>query len=363
MSDAHTTPNPGKYYVPHGSPWPIFGSVSLFILTTGAALTLEDSGAGPTLLTVGLVLLFALFFGWFRTVINENQAGLFNDDVDRSFRMGMSWFIFSEVMFFAAFFGALFYARQLSLPWLSGEGAKHLTSELLWNNFESHWPSNGPAHLGPRADAQHRDPAALGRDRHDRAPCAAGRQPHGADDLPRRDLPARLPVRRAAGQRVPRRLHAARPAARHRHLRLDVLHADRLPRPARDDRRDHAARDLAARREGPLHARAALRVRGRVVVLALRRRGVARSVRLRLLALGRETAAARDPRRNRPGWSAPHRPPSRRPPRPSAARARAARSRRPTWRHSRCRGAGCRIPGTSVRAARPPMRYAAPAAG
>ncbi len=64
----------------------------------------------------------------------------------------MSWFIFSEVMFFAAFFGALFYARQLSLPWLSGEGAKHLTSELLWNNFESHWPSNGPAHLGPRAD-------------------------------------------------------------------------------------------------------------------------------------------------------------------------------------------------------------------
>ena len=152
MAPAHSTPNPDKYYVPHGSPWPIFGSVSLFVLMAGAALTLEDSGAGPSLLVLGLVLLFALFFGWFRTVISENQAGMFNLDVDRSFRMGMSWFIFSEVMFFAAFFGALFYARTLALPWLSGEGAKHLTSELLWNNFEAHWPSNGPAHLGPRAN-------------------------------------------------------------------------------------------------------------------------------------------------------------------------------------------------------------------
>jgi len=161
MADAHPT-NPDKYYVPHGSPWPIFGSVSLFVLMAGAALTLEDSSAGWTVLTIGLLLLFTLFFGWFRTVINENQAGVFNLDVDRSFRMGMSWFIFSEVMFFAAFFGALFYARQLSLPWLSGEGAKHLTSELLWNNFESHWPSNGPAHLGPRADGTFSAVEALG---------------------------------------------------------------------------------------------------------------------------------------------------------------------------------------------------------
>ena len=162
MAQAHPTPNPDKYYVPHGSPWPIFGSVSLFVLMSGAALTLEDAGSGPTVLTLGFILLFALFFGWFRTVINENQAGVFNMDVDRSFRMGMSWFIFSEVMFFAAFFGALFYARSLALPWLSGEGAKHMTSELLWNNFESHWPSNGPAHLGPRADGTFSAVEAMG---------------------------------------------------------------------------------------------------------------------------------------------------------------------------------------------------------
>ena len=160
---AHAEPAPdGKYYVPHGSPWPIFGSVSLFVLMAGAALTLEDSGLGPTVLGAGLVLLFALFFGWFRTVIAESEAGAFNLAVDRSFRMGMSWFIFSEVMFFAAFFGALFYARQLSLPWLSGEGAKHLTSEMLWNNFEASWPSNGPGALGPRANGSFETIPALG---------------------------------------------------------------------------------------------------------------------------------------------------------------------------------------------------------
>jgi len=162
MAQAEMTPNPDKYYVPHGSPWPIFGSVSLFILMLGAALTLEDTGAGPVVLVVGLLLLFTLFFGWFRTVVNENQAGMFNLDVDRSFRMGMSWFIFSEVMFFAAFFGALFYARQLALPWLSGVGAKHMTSELLWHGFEAHWPSNGPAALGPRANGTFETIAATG---------------------------------------------------------------------------------------------------------------------------------------------------------------------------------------------------------
>jgi cytochrome c oxidase subunit 3 len=94
--------------------------------------------------------------------VNESEAGAFNMNVDRSFRMGMSWFIFSEVMFFAAFFGALFYARQLSLPWLSGVGAKHMTSELLWNNFYAHWPSNGPAQLGPRADGSFKTIAATG---------------------------------------------------------------------------------------------------------------------------------------------------------------------------------------------------------
>jgi cytochrome c oxidase subunit 3 len=87
-------------------------------------------------------------FGWFRTVIGESIAGIYNKQVDTSFRMGMMWFIFSEVMFFGAFFGALFYARVLSVPWLGGEGVKVFTNYILWPQFEGTWPTNGPARVG-----------------------------------------------------------------------------------------------------------------------------------------------------------------------------------------------------------------------
>jgi cytochrome c oxidase subunit 3 len=161
MANAHSVSS-DKYYVPHGSPWPIFGSLTLFVLMSGAVLTLESGGIGPYVLSAGFLLLFALFYGWFGTVIRENEAGMFNMQVDRSFRMGMSWFIFSEVMFFAAFFGALFYVRQLALPWLSGEGSKHITNALLYNGFEGTWPTNGPGLIGGREDHSFSTIPALG---------------------------------------------------------------------------------------------------------------------------------------------------------------------------------------------------------
>jgi cytochrome c oxidase subunit III len=162
MAHAPSTPASGKYYVPHGSPWPFFGSVTLFVLMIGAALTVEHTSGGPLLLTAGIVLLLVLFFFWFGTVIRENQAGVYNLQVDRSFRMGMSWFIFSEVMFFAAFFGALFYARQLALPRLAGQTPSLATHSTLWSGYEGGWPSNGPAALGPRADGSFETIPALG---------------------------------------------------------------------------------------------------------------------------------------------------------------------------------------------------------
>jgi cytochrome c oxidase subunit 3 len=81
--------------------------------------------------------------------------------VDRSFRMGMMWFIFSEVMFFAAFFGALFYARNLAVPWLAGDGVK-IFNKMLWPDFDGVWPSNGPAVIGPRANGSFETVPALG---------------------------------------------------------------------------------------------------------------------------------------------------------------------------------------------------------
>lgn len=148
MAHAPTSTASAKYYVPHGSPWPIVGSVALFTTVGGGAMWLNHVHAGPWFVTLGLALLTFMFMGWFGVVIRESEGRLYNEAVDRSFRMGMMWFIFSEVMFFAGFFGALLYARQFSVPWLGGEGTKLLTKVIRGDTFEATWPTNGPGHIG-----------------------------------------------------------------------------------------------------------------------------------------------------------------------------------------------------------------------
>ncbi|MCX7182502.1 MAG: cytochrome c oxidase subunit 3 [Nitrosomonadaceae bacterium] len=128
-----------RYYVPAPSTWPITGSIALLFMGFGAAFSVNKIPAGYWLLTIGFSILFYMIFGWFRTVARESEAGKFNDQVDKSFRWGMSWFIFSEVMFFAAFFGALYYMRVLSVPWLSD-----LEHKILWPDFAGGWPASGP---------------------------------------------------------------------------------------------------------------------------------------------------------------------------------------------------------------------------
>ena len=154
-------PDSSTYYIPHGSPWPIRGSVALFCVMAAAIIYLND-WAGAWVFLPGAMLLAYLFFGWFSTVIGENQHGIYNLQVDRSFRMGMMWFIFSEVMFFAAFFGALFYARVLAVPWLGGQGVKVFTNFILWPDFEGVWPTNGPGHVGGHADGTFGTMSAIG---------------------------------------------------------------------------------------------------------------------------------------------------------------------------------------------------------
>ena len=147
MAQAHS-PDANIYYVPHSSRWPFLGSIALFVTRIGFASWLNEVSWGMWTFFVGVALLVAVLFGWFGDVIRESLQGKYNKQVDTSFRMGMVWFIFSEVMFFAAFFGALFYARQFALPWLGGEGDGMATNSLLWSTFSTAWPSNGPAAIG-----------------------------------------------------------------------------------------------------------------------------------------------------------------------------------------------------------------------
>ena len=137
-----------RYYVPHGSHWPIVGSIGLLFLMVGVSNWLNGAGAGFWIMLAGVAVMVFMLVGWFGAVINESIGGLYNDQVDQSFRMGMFWFIFSEVMFFAAFFGALFYARNLAVPWLGGDSNNFFTNLLLWEGFEATWPTNGPGEVG-----------------------------------------------------------------------------------------------------------------------------------------------------------------------------------------------------------------------
>lgn len=135
----------GSYYLPEPSHWPLVGSIGLFTTLLGVALNPNDPGV---LMYIGLGIVIFMLFGWFGTVIKESQAGKYNEQVDTSFRMGMMWFILSEVMFFAAFFGALYYIRNFSVPWLGGAGNNALTGAILHEGFQAVWPTNGPANVG-----------------------------------------------------------------------------------------------------------------------------------------------------------------------------------------------------------------------
>jgi cytochrome c oxidase subunit 3 len=129
----------GGYYLPAPSYWPIVGSVALTLMALGATFTINGHSGG-WMLWAGLGVLTVMLFGWFGTVIRESEGGKHNKQVDLSFRWAMSWFIFSEVMFFAAFFGALFYMRVLSVPWLAAPD----TVEQIWNGYTAAWPTAGP---------------------------------------------------------------------------------------------------------------------------------------------------------------------------------------------------------------------------
>ncbi|WP_299489962.1 cytochrome c oxidase subunit 3 [uncultured Shewanella sp.] len=133
-----------NYYVPEQSAWPIIGAMGLFLIAFGAGTYISEMGTEATFgkytLIAGIAVIIFMIFGWFRTVIAESMAGLYSAQMDRSFKQGMSWFIFSEVMFFAAFFGALFYARMISVPWLGGASNNAMTAAILWPDFIAVWP-------------------------------------------------------------------------------------------------------------------------------------------------------------------------------------------------------------------------------
>jgi cytochrome c oxidase subunit 3 len=132
------------YYVPHNGWYPVVLAFGVMLTLTGLGSYLNATQVGEagsfTQSIVGFGIVAIVLYCWFAKVIAENQQGLANETLKKSYVWGMGWFIFSEVMFFAAFFGALFYARVLAVAWLGGEGDKGFTGDYLWPDFDSTWP-------------------------------------------------------------------------------------------------------------------------------------------------------------------------------------------------------------------------------
>jgi len=144
-SDSNNVEGYEHYYVPEQSAFPILASIGLFVMVFGMGtffneLSAQSAGAGRYIALAGFAMLSAVLFFWFRQAITENMQGLNSMQLKRSYVWGMGWFIFSEVMFFFAFFGALFYVRNLAGPWLGGEGDKGQFMSLLWDTYKFTWP-------------------------------------------------------------------------------------------------------------------------------------------------------------------------------------------------------------------------------
>ena len=136
----------GNYYVPAQSKWPIIAAIGLFLTLAGAGMMMNDMTADAEgaysfyIFFAGGLMMAYVLFGWFSHVIHESRTGMNSAQMDRTYRWGMFWFIFSEIMFFAALFGTLFYIRFFAVPWLAGEGDGVMTHELLWPGFVAEWP-------------------------------------------------------------------------------------------------------------------------------------------------------------------------------------------------------------------------------
>lgn len=124
------------YFVPGPSKWPVLAGATLLATMAGASAWVNGIGWGPVVNIAGLIGFLVVLYYWFGEAIAESESGLYSKRIDVSYRWSMSWFIFSELMFFAGFFGALYYARSVTMPWLSD-----LDHKLLWPDYSADWGS------------------------------------------------------------------------------------------------------------------------------------------------------------------------------------------------------------------------------
>ncbi len=142
MADGHAKPG-HDYHLVDPSPWPIVGALSALIMAIGAVLWLASHKGqaiaglnigGPVFL-VGLAGVIGTMYVWWSDVIREASVKGYHTPVVRlHHRYGMILFIFSEVMFFVAWFWAFFNSSLFP-----ADPVQFMRTEL----FQGVWPPKG----------------------------------------------------------------------------------------------------------------------------------------------------------------------------------------------------------------------------
>jgi len=159
-----THSNKDHYFVPEGSTYPTIISIGLLMAASGFVFNMAGAGdgitggklpellggAGKWMMILGMTLIAFMTFKWMGAVIKESLTGKYKGWEDKSFRVGMIVFICSEMAFFLAFFGALFYMRILSVPDL----AAFDPAFTPYKDFLGEWPSQGPGGATLQGDYQ-----------------------------------------------------------------------------------------------------------------------------------------------------------------------------------------------------------------
>ena len=315
MADTHAKHH--DYHLVNPSPWPAVGATFTFVTAVGLVVWMRSMHGdglfglkGPSMFAVGVLGLLFTVFMWWRDVIKEAHGGDHTPIVQLHLRYGMILFIASEVMFFVAWFwayfdAALFPGAVYPIDVTAPNGTVDATKEIFGmvrrdEIFGGHWPPK-PGEIAETGGYFHGtfDPWGL--------PLVntlilltSGTTVtwahHALLENNRKGLVWGLVLTVILGIlfttcQAYEYIHAGFSYAGP-HVRLHVLHGDRLPRRARDHRHAVPHRLPVPRARRRLHAQAALRLRGGRLVLALRRRRLAVPLHVHLRVGSRDAGTA-----------------------------------------------------------------------
>jgi len=138
------------YHLVDPSPWPLIASIATTIMMVGAVAWMKGVLGIPegssVLFFAGLAGVLYAAFGWWADVIKESRRGDHTPVVSIGLRYGMTLFIASEVMFFAAFFWMFFEMAVFN------EARAHIPEIGNWADTAaawSTWPPKGVNTLDP----------------------------------------------------------------------------------------------------------------------------------------------------------------------------------------------------------------------